>query len=285
MKGDIIYEIWGVKKDREKDSYFGAHPTPQAAEAEIAETKLRWTHSGGWDTYHDDFVIREKIVNTDFVIPSKPTPRDRYTITTETIKNKPGTWDSNLVRVFDQGKQVAEFKRNYAMLDTFEPFRKNGRDYALIAPDYTATSVLDLQTGSIIAGEPRNTWGFCPVGFYVPDWWDTHDGSILPGSHYWDEDDEWPVGDFGFVWGCVWGDDSSWKVQYLDLSQIEKGIINRDDRFGYVSLATRRREPKDFIRVWKEYGTVGVQFAVELTFDVKTGKANKWSIDQINKEE
>jgi len=31
---------------------------------------------------------------------------------------------------------------------------------------------------------------------------------------------EWPSdGAFGFIWGCVWGDDASWKVQYLDLSR------------------------------------------------------------------
>jgi hypothetical protein len=36
--------------------------------------------------------------------------------------------------------------------------------------------------------------------------------------------------------GCVWGDDSTWKIQYLDLSQAEYGIIRRDDRFGYVEL-------------------------------------------------
>lgn len=41
---------------------------------------------------------------------------------------------------------------------------------------------------------------------------------------------------FGFVAGCVWGDDSSWKIQYLDLSQVHKGIIKRDDRFGYIEL-------------------------------------------------
>jgi hypothetical protein len=41
---------------------------------------------------------------------------------------------------------------------------------------------------------------------------------------------------FGFVGGCIWGDDRSWKVQYLDLSQVENGIIGREERFGYVEL-------------------------------------------------
>jgi hypothetical protein len=40
----------------------------------------------------------------------------------------------------------------------------------------------------------------------------------------------------GFIAGCIWGDDSSWKIQYLDLSQADKGIIKREERFGYISL-------------------------------------------------
>ena len=58
----------------------------------------------------------------------------------------------------------------------------------------------------------------------------------------WGEEQEYESGwikfpqHHGFVAGCVWGDDSSWKIQHLDISQIEDGIIHRDDRFGYVAL-------------------------------------------------
>jgi hypothetical protein len=38
------------------------------------------------------------------------------------------------------------------------------------------------------------------------------------------------------VAGCVWGDDTSWKVQYLDLSRARQGIVTRDDRLGYIEL-------------------------------------------------
>src|SRR5207247_7723491 len=41
---------------------------------------------------------------------------------------------------------------------------------------------------------------------------------------------------FGFVAGCIWGDDSSWKIQYLDLLKAESGVLKRDDRFGYIAL-------------------------------------------------
>lgn len=42
--------------------------------------------------------------------------------------------------------------------------------------------------------------------------------------------------DFGFVAGCHWGDDGSWKVQFLDLSNAHNGILIRDDRFGRHEL-------------------------------------------------
>jgi hypothetical protein len=40
----------------------------------------------------------------------------------------------------------------------------------------------------------------------------------------------------GFMAGCVWGDDSSWKIQYLDLSRADEGIIKREERFGYIEM-------------------------------------------------
>ena len=70
--------------------------------------------------------------------------------------------------------------------------------YDLYDPNnYAKSAVLDLATGKIIAEELREKSGFCPVGFYVPDWWDLHDGSILPGSPLWSKDSELPDGTFG----------------------------------------------------------------------------------------
>jgi hypothetical protein len=176
---------------------------------------------------------------------------------------------------------VTSYDRNYAMLQTFEPFRQGARFFALVAPDYTATSVLDLQTGQIIASEEPSPGGFCPVGFYVPDWWDVHDGTSLPGSMLWKTDNEWPsVGDFGFVWGCLWGDDSSWKVQYLDLSEVQQGRIRREERFGYLRLATRPDAiGREFIRLRSWEGNRKVEFALWETYDLTTGghiNENPW---------
>jgi hypothetical protein len=62
------------------------------------------------------------------------------------------------------------------------------------------------------------------------------------GGWVWGEQGDYESGyvklppDHGFVAGCIWGDDSSWKIQYLDLSRVEEGIIRREERFGYIEL-------------------------------------------------
>jgi hypothetical protein len=210
---------------------------------------------------------------SSFEVPPRPTPRERYT-TRVAVTEQPGTWPTVHVDVLDGDVVAASYDRNYSMLNTFEPFRQGDRTYALVSPDYTATSVLDLQTGQIIASEDPNAGGFCPAGYYVPDWWDLHDGRMLPGSTHWRPvDDEWPIGDFGFVWGCVWGDDSSWKVEYLDLSAVRGGVIRRDHRFGYLRLATNSKlDPSEFIRCSSSQGRRRVQFAIQVEHDLTTGR-------------
>jgi|GEM_PF-885885 len=299
MRGDVVYRVYGVHEVREKDYFFGAFHTPAEAEAEIARL-LTWEKDGrSWaEQYHNrGFVIRETVVQTNFEIPPRPKPRDRYFVR-DTSKNRPGTWPSTLVEVFrrssDGGnpEKVGEYERNYSLLHTFEPFRQGDREFALISPHYTGTSVLDLATGRMIAEEPKSSFGFCPVGFYVPDWWDVHGGSVIPGSEYWNADHEWPIGEFGFVWGCGWGDDNSWKVQYLDLSGVRDGVIRRGERFGYAELATdgyrspccdpdtapppRGSDPPPFIKVWQEEGKPRVRFAIEMEFDLASGQPKEW---------
>ena len=59
------------------------------------------------------------------------------------------------------------------------------RRAARIAGKWQPARVLDLATGQVIASEPITSGGFCPVGFYVPDWLDLHDDSFIPGSEFW----------------------------------------------------------------------------------------------------
>jgi hypothetical protein len=244
------------------------------------------------------FVIREAAVETDFEIPPRPKPRDKYAVKGSRKANQPGQWDSTIVEVFrraDSGggpEKVCEYERNYSLLQTFEPFRQGGREFALISRDYTRTAVLDLGSGRVVAEEiDTGGEGFCPVGFFVPDWWDVNEGSTIPGSEYWNTDREWPNGDFGFVWGCHWGDDGSSKVQYLDLSGIQQGVVRREERFGYVELAAfgfnnpcltqepearRPSDPPRFIALSRGGGVARVTFAVQMQFGLESGRPEEW---------
>jgi hypothetical protein len=305
MRGDVVYEIYGVHEGRKLDHFLGAFRTFAEAEAEIARLRIREMNGRNWaEQYHNGgFVIRESVVATDFEIPPRPKPRDRYFVRGTPQEYGPGTWPGSVVEVFQRADaggesvKVCEYERNYALLQTFEPFRQGGRDFALISPHYTGTSVLDLATGNVIAAEPVSAVGFCPIGFYVPDWWDVHGESIIPGSKHWSADQEWPRGDFGIVWGCVWGDDSSWKVQHLDLSGIPSGVIRREERFGYIELAIEGYRspcfdseqapppagtpPPPFIRLERWEGKTNVTFSVEMQFDFDSGQPTEWQRRKI----
>ena len=252
MRGDIVYQVFGQHEGRENDTHLGTYRSVSEAKCKISD--LDQLNMGGQNwakKYHNKgFIIRETVVGIDFEIPPLPKPRDKYTIRASPKQNAPGTWDSTVVEVMrrtsdpDIFDHICTYQRGYSMLHTFEPFRQGKKEFALISRNYTKTEVLDLESGMVVAKElvkpeEEHGNGFCPVGFYVPDWWDVNDGSIIPGDPHWYEEDEWPTGYFGFVWGCYWGDDSSWKIQYLDLSSVQNGIIRREERFGYVHLATR----------------------------------------------
>ena len=158
---------------------------------------------------------------------------DRFYVETRPVDNGPGVMSSSIVSVFERTpaevRKIGEYPRNHVgIYDTFHPFRLNGNWYALYSRDYTATRVMELPTCRDIAGEEPESDGFCPVDFYVP----YTDERVIASGH---------AGQFGFVAGCTWGDDSSWKIQYLDLSGIESGIFSRQERFGYLSMPAGRR--------------------------------------------
>jgi hypothetical protein len=269
-----IYEVRSISHTDDKLHDWGARRSRAEAEILLAE---RFTGSNtDWaNRYHKRWWIEELDTTGSFVIPPKPTPRERFSTKVTEIPGEGETWGTIHVDILDSGGQVvAAYDRNYPTLyETFEPFRQADRSFALISTDYTATSVMDLSSGQIIAAEEPHESGFCPVGFYVPDWWDINSDHVLPGSSSWTSDYEQPDGTFGFVWGCIWGDDSSWKVQYLDLSNVRDGKILRDDRFGYVKLATLPdRHPKNFIHCTFYNGGRAVTFSVPTKFDLLTGK-------------
>lgn len=139
----------------------------------------------------------------------------------EQIETKPGCWNFLKIGVFLDDLQIGEYVRKYSSFyNTFYPFELNGNWYTLYSADYTTTRVMTLPDCKDLCGEERESSGFCPVDFYVPK------SEYGQYKHY----------PFGFMSGCVWGDDSSWKVRFIDLSKIEEKTLIIDERFGYHEL-------------------------------------------------
>lgn len=153
-----------------------------------------------------------------------------------------GFWNTLEVSIFEKDWDTGEenkigmYVREYgSMYNTFCPFVKDDKHYALYSSDYTKTEVMELPSCKKIAEDDSK--GFCPVDFFVPNTYD----------HLGDPGEELQEGSFGFVAGCYWGDDSSWKIRYLDLSEIDKGIVKNEERFGYISMPCGDIRLKDII--------------------------------------
>jgi len=208
------------------------------------------------------------------------------------IDNGPGVSNSLRVGVFrkegDREEQIGEYRRDYhTLFRTFYPFSRNGRDFALYSPHYTCTRVMELPSCKDIGGEEKDAWGFCPVDYFVPSYMEyefrtkdgrwirvrEHDSDCFTIDNQPDHRLVTPVTyyDFGFVAGCVWGDDSSWKIQYLDLSRADSGSIRRDARFGYIRLPTHLHLDRA-IRMDGFQDAGAICIATEQEFDLKTGK-------------
>ena len=178
------------------------------------------------------------------------------------------------VHIFMDGKEIGSYIREYPAFaeETFHPFKLKGKWFALYSGDYTTTRIMSLPDCKDIGGEENDTFGFCPVDFHVPafrkstsnyiikDRDTRNDKTVVREKCHFENSNslkrlldemelphnpkrksshslnDWEYTPFGFVAGCIWGDDSSWKVQYLDLSEADKGIIKRDDRFEYWEL-------------------------------------------------
>lgn len=154
--------------------------------------------------------------------------------------SEPGKWERIRVGVFQDDRQVGEYERNYSLLRTFFPFLSGDQWLALYSPHYTCTRIMELPSCRDIGGESPDGVGFCPVEYYVPAF-SAHTFKGEAGVYHLPSDGleiETIHGyaPFGFISGCHWGDDCSWKVQYLDLSRAAYGIVEREERFGYLEL-------------------------------------------------
>jgi hypothetical protein len=247
----------------------GIYHDKDFAVAKLAELQARIEAGGG---RNKAYWLHEIDTDEHWQLPSERHLRLDYALgDTVTIERGPGVWNTTETPIIDTRKPEGVlflYERDYPGRPPFEPFRQGDRDYALISPHYEETAVVDLEKGAIVASFDE---GFCPVGFYVPDWRDVRDGSVVPGSLYWDDrSDRWPDGTLGFAWGCIWGDDNGWKVQAVNLEKLSEGVVTLEERWGYLRLDCITDNPADFIRVHEgESGSPPrVEFSVPRHYDV-----------------
>jgi len=118
---------------------------------------------------------------------------------------------------------------------------------------------MSLPSCQDLGGEEGHAAGFCPVELYVPRYRKvlmSHQDQPETESWRFESEGEenndpkassrgynftygpWLSLDIGFVAGCLWGDDSTWKLQVFDLSRAAEGILVRSERFGHLQLGT-----------------------------------------------
>lgn len=160
---------------------------------------------------------------------------------------------------------VFSYIRNYPefSVQTFHPFKHKGEWYALYSKDYTCTRVAKLTPNGMVdwCGEEPNSGGFCPTDYYVPRYKLTKysfRGEPLEVEHFENDysekelDEYYEMGpdklsdkeeycgehycNYGFLSGCIWGDDNSWKIRFIDFSELENQVLKIEEKFGYFEL-------------------------------------------------
>lgn len=200
------------------------------------------------------------------------------------------------------------------LLHTFYPFRKHHKDYALYSPDYTATRIMELPSCRDLGGENPDPSGFCPVEFYIPSYVTqsetvtfeesqtsievSRDSIVLnptpenmktaTSTERWPDIQTGVLSDvtitvsptsprlycaFGFVAGFIWGDPQI-RLQYLDLTDVENGILHRDARFGVVNLSHEipLSQAVRFCGPLDDTHPETVQILTQQMYDCRTGK-------------
>lgn len=170
-------------------------------------------------------------------------------------------WGKTLIGIYQDETKIGEFERNYHSFGdtTFAPFRRDGKWYALYSTNYTSLNVMSLPDCKPVCAEPAVSTGFCPVEVWVPQYQESfrkgYVGEELKKypecNHGWLSQDEitreydldlWRMDQpilyesFAFVTGCVWGDDTSWKLEVRDISKAHDGIITTVQEWGYHPL-------------------------------------------------
>lgn len=166
---------------------------------------------------------------------------------------------------------------------------------------------MELPLCKDIGGEERSQTNLCPKQYYVPLFVDREIRTIengkeettkyrvidpepeqtLPIPSSWEKYHSNPsitvssisCFPFGFVAGNYWVKDGPEVIHFLDLSQVEKGIIKRDERFGDLILP-HKIGLADAIVVEADqvsYKTPNISIASERDYHLDTGEEIDWS--------
>ena len=160
-----------------------------------------------------------------------------YTVKQTPKQNKPGAWNSSIMEIYQDDQKIGEYLRHYPSYgkETFCPISYDGKDYALYSADYTRLSLMELPSCKKITLKEeciKQISQFCPVEIRVPQFYVAKykhdDGSdwYLSGElaeKEKKEDLSIYYSTLGLALGCFWGDDSSWKLNLIDLSNIAEG--------------------------------------------------------------
>jgi len=184
-------------------------------------------------------------------MPQNTTP---FRVREEEIPRE-GGWPGTRITILDEdGVELGSYERDYHSFGaaTFCPFFLHGRWWALYSPVYTATRVMTLPDCRDWCGEEAEGPGFCAVDYYVPRYRTAktrEDGKVVDvvvgeGSPGWtapDLLDYFDVGEpqycpFGLASGCIFGDESSWRIELFDLSRLPERRFTRSTPFGATHL-------------------------------------------------
>lgn len=157
-----------------------------------------------------------------------------YSIWPESVETRKNCWNYTHVHIYENNKWIGGYVRNYHMLyDTFKPFIFNKKWYALCSKDYTGLDIIELPSCKFKNKRSHNSYGFCPVEVLPLDETlisniDQDEKSIFISQNQ--------LGKYALISGCVWGDDSNWKVELVTLDP-ENGLAEIDnDFFDYTPL-------------------------------------------------
>lgn len=233
----------------------------------------------------------------------------KYTLKTLPIDNGSGHWKSTLCHIFCDEVEIGSYLYRYynSAEKIFQPFNINGKDYAIISTDYTTVSFITLPdcTPVVLTDESKeNLSDHCPVECWIPRYKEIrteyeaemilgHPSGVKDFYVYFDDSEirepkdpesfELPIHyhDFGFVAGCVWGDDSgNWKVNFLDLSGIEKGEVfytSEGKREWTYKQLPSNLTMKQAIKIdrWSADERYRIEWAVPEYYDLENGKLEK----------